>query len=129
MAVDDRRKLSAAAKAGLLAPYDSWRNRVAIQRFVEDIPLRPEHPSYATLRALEEGLARLQELPVALVWGLRDWCFTPWFRDRFLDFFPRAEQYDIADAGHYVMEEAPERVIQSIETFMSRHPCPTDRTS
>src|SRR5439155_26854134 len=42
-----RQPLSATAQRGLLAPYDSWANRVAVQRFVQDIPLRPSHPSYA----------------------------------------------------------------------------------
>ena len=39
------RPLDRAVKRGLVAPYDSWSNRVATHRFVEDIPLRPSHPS------------------------------------------------------------------------------------
>ena len=45
MAVEKRERLTPAVCAGLLAPYDSWEHRVAIQRFVADIPLTPRHPS------------------------------------------------------------------------------------
>src|SRR5262249_53991479 len=38
--------LDPAVKAGLLAPYDSWANRIAVARFVQDIPLVAGHPSF-----------------------------------------------------------------------------------
>ena len=124
MAVADRGRLSPAAQAGLLAPYDSWAHRTAVYRFVVDIPLSSGHPSYATLEELEAGLPRLAHLPVQLIWGMRDWCFTPWFLERFLDFFPAAEVHRLADVGHYVVEEAQERVVPLVERFLSAHPLP-----
>ena len=45
------RGLPAAVKDGLVAPYNSWANRIAVHRFVQDIPMNPSHPSYATLGA------------------------------------------------------------------------------
>jgi haloalkane dehalogenase len=53
---------------------------------------------------------------------MRDWCFTPKFLDRFLDFFPDAEVERIADAGHYVVEDAYERIVPRVETFLNAHP-------
>ena len=41
MAVGRTHRLSDAARAGFLAPYDSWANRIAVLRFVQDVPLRP----------------------------------------------------------------------------------------
>src|SRR5207237_1308320 len=73
------RPLAPEVKRGLLAPYGSWYDRIAIHRFVMDIPTAPTHPSYAALAAVERGLERLRSLPATLVWGERDWCFTPWF--------------------------------------------------
>ena len=119
MAVNDRGKLTPLAKAGLLAPYDSWSHRVAIQRFVEDIPMRRDHPSYRALVDIEERLPTLGDKRVALVWGMRDWCFTPMFRDRFLDFFPNATSTELADVGHYLVEEAPGRVIAAVEALLN----------
>ncbi|MEY3228452.1 MAG: Haloalkane dehalogenase, partial [Planctomycetota bacterium] len=55
MAVE--RPLSEAARAGLLAPYDSWSQRIAVHQFVQDIPLHAGHRSYAALSEVERGLA------------------------------------------------------------------------
>ncbi len=121
-AVYKRERMTPAVRAGLAAPYDSWRHRAAVVRFVEDIPLSPRHPSYATLAGIESGLAQLADRPVCLIWGMRDWCFTPHFLDRFLDFFPRAEVHRLADAGHYVLEDAHELVVPIVDRFVESHP-------
>jgi haloalkane dehalogenase len=39
-----------------------------------------------------------------------------------LDFFPRAEVHRLEDAGHYVLEDAPERVIGHVRDFLSENP-------
>jgi pimeloyl-ACP methyl ester carboxylesterase len=122
MAVEHRERMTPAVRAGLLAPYDSWPHRIAIQRFVLDIPIEPSHPSFGTLRAIEQGLATLQGRPVSFIWGMRDWCFTPVFLERFLQFFPGAEVHRLQDAGHYVIEDAFERIVPLVEKFMGRHP-------
>ncbi|MGO8691381.1 MAG: alpha/beta fold hydrolase [Thermoguttaceae bacterium] len=121
-AVEHHERMTPAVRAGLLAPYDSWGHRVAIDRFVQDIPLNPRHPSYATLERIEAGLAQLRDQPVCLIWGMRDWCFTPGFLERFREFFPAAEVHRLADAGHYVVEDAHERIVPLVEDFLIRHP-------
>ncbi|MBN2022383.1 MAG: alpha/beta fold hydrolase [Pirellulales bacterium] len=111
-------RLSPAVRRGLAAPYDTWAHRAAVLRFVWDVPMKPSHPSYARLAEIEQGLAGLADRPVCLIWGMKDWCFTPEFLDRFLDFFPSAEVHRLDDAGHYVVEEAPEEVIAAIKRFL-----------
>jgi haloalkane dehalogenase len=106
--------LSPAARAGLLAPYDTWQSRIATHRFVVDIPMDPAHPSWSTLAAIEAGLPALGAKPMRLVWGERDWCFTPWFRQEFERRFPAARSFPLADVGHYVMEDAPEVAVAHI---------------
>lgn len=125
MASEKRERLTPSVRAGLLAPYDSWAHRIAIQRFVEDIPMHAQHPSYATLVRIEERLSTLADKPISLIWGLRDWCFTPEMLERFLAFFPRAEQHRLEDAGHYVIEDAHERIVPMVADFLGRHPLPT----
>jgi len=122
MATEKPERFTPEVRAGLLAPYDHWANRVAIQRFVEDIPLRPTHPSYSTLVGIEQRLHTLTDKPVALVWGMRDWCFTPAMLRRFQSLFPAAEAYPFDDAGHYVVEDAHERIIPLVTDFLRRHP-------
>lgn len=117
MAVAKRERMTPEVCAGLLDPYDRWAHRVAIHQFVLDIPLHPNHPSYDTLTAVEQGLASLANRPVCLIWGMRDWCFTPHFLERFRDFFPHAEVHRLADAGHYVVEDAHEEIVTILRRF------------
>jgi haloalkane dehalogenase len=115
-------RLTPEIRAGILAPYGNWHDRVAIQRFVEDIPLAPSHCSYETLSAIERGLPALSSRPVQLIWGLRDWCFTPWFLERFEQVFPQAEVHRLADAGHWVVEDAHEQIVPLVTQFLAKHP-------
>ncbi|REK11196.1 MAG: alpha/beta fold hydrolase [Planctomycetota bacterium] len=122
MAIADRRRMTPEVRAGLLAPYDRWSHREAIYRFVEDIPMSPDHASYATLAAIERGLPNLAACPWMFIWGMRDWCFTPAFLDRFLQFFPQAEVHRLAEAGHYVVEDAHEQIVPLVDRFLSSQP-------
>lgn len=112
--------LSESARRGLLAPYDSWKHRRAVREFVHDIPLRPSHRSYAELKRVEDGLAQFTSAPMLLVWGMRDWCFSPHFYHEFCQRFPDAEQYPIATAGHYVFEDAQQELLQVASEFLER---------
>ncbi len=118
MAVCQPERMTPAVRAGLLAPYDRWRHRLAIHRFVLDIPLHWRHPSYQTLSEIEAGLEQFRLHPVCLIWGMQDWCFTPAFLDHFLDFFPEAEVHRLLDAGHYVVEDAHEQIVPILEEFL-----------
>jgi cis-3-alkyl-4-acyloxetan-2-one decarboxylase len=121
MAVERHERITPQIRSGLLAPYDSWAHRQAILRFVEDIPLSPSHPSYGKLLEIEQGLPSLADRPWQFIWGMRDWCFTPAFLQRFLDFFPTAEVHRLDGAGHYVVEDAYEEIGPLVEQFISRH--------
>src|SRR2546426_2358850 len=76
MACAKRERMTPAVKAGYLAPYDSYANRVAILRFVQDIPMRPSHPTYRLVEEIGRGLALFKDHPMLIIWGALDWCFT-----------------------------------------------------
>jgi haloalkane dehalogenase len=117
MAVE--RPLSEAARAGLLAPYDSWSQRIAVHQFVQDIPLHAGHRSYAALSEVERGLAQFRGRPIQLIWGMRDWCFTPHeFLEGFLRYFPEARVERLAEAGQYGFEDAQEQVLSTSRQFL-----------
>lgn len=113
-----RRTLSADEKRGYLFPYDSWANRVAVSGFVQDIPMRPTHPTWPTLRNVEEGLAQFRDRPIEIVWGGRDFCFNDHFLARWRGIYPRATVHRIADAGHYVVDDARDEVLPRITAFL-----------
>jgi len=124
MAVCHPERMTAPVRAGYVAPYRNWHDRIAVLRFVQDIPMSPAHPSYATLVSIEEQLSKFQHSPMLFVWGMRDWCFTPAFLEEFLKRFPNAEALRLEDAGHYVFEDAPEAILGRLREFLRAHPVP-----
>ena len=113
-----RRTLSLDEKRGYLWPYRSWSERVAVSAFVRDIPLRPSHPTWGTLAAVERELAQFRDRPALVCWGGRDFCFNDVFLDRWREVLPQAEVQRIADAGHYVLDDAREDVIPAVTAFL-----------
>ena len=112
--------LETDVKRALLFPYNSWKNRIATLRFVEDIPLKEGHPSYSTLCDVEKGLEKLIQFPMIIFWGNDDFCFSPSFRKEWEKRFPDALVHDWDDVGHYVMEDASQRVISTLEDWFSK---------
>jgi cis-3-alkyl-4-acyloxetan-2-one decarboxylase len=115
MALNRLPRLSGTAKLGLLAPYDSANNRIAIDRFVHDIPMSKQHPSWQVLDKIERNLPNLNHCSIRFVWGMRDWCFRPDCMERLNRAWPNATRRELADVGHYVMEEASSEVIHELE--------------
>lgn len=114
-----KKRLPAKVKAAYLAPYDSWENRVAVARFVQDIPMDESHPSWKTLKEIENKLPTLK-VPKLILWGGLDFCFNQGFFERWVSIYPDAEAHWIADAGHYVLEDAPKKAVETITQFIGR---------
>lgn len=112
-------RLEPAVAAGLIAPYHNWDSRIAIARFVQDIPRRKSQATWQTLAKIEEGLEIFADRPVRMVWGMKDWCFRPECLDRLEQIFPQAQTTRLADVGHYVMEEAGDEVIAELRQALN----------
>lgn len=118
MAVAKHERMTPLIAKGYLFPYDSWANRIAIHRFVQDIPLRPSQSSYRWLHEIEENLPRFHHTPLLLQWGGRDWCFHRGFLEEWLHRFPHAAYDCYDDAGHWVLEDAYEKILPRILSFL-----------
>lgn len=116
----DGHRLAPEVRAGYLAPYDSWAHRIAILRFVQEIPIEATHPNRQVLRDLELGLDGLTGLPNLVIWGLRDPVFHRKYLEAWRRRFPGAEVHALEDAGHWVVEEAHDRVLPLMRTFLAR---------
>jgi cis-3-alkyl-4-acyloxetan-2-one decarboxylase len=113
-----RRKLSNAEKAALLLPYDSWAHRVAVNGFVQDIPMSPDHATWAALQKVADGLPQFKDSPMLIVWGGKDFCFNDHFYAEWTARFPQAKTRYLADAGHYVLLDAADEVLPEISDFL-----------
>lgn len=115
------RRMSPAVKAAYLSPYDTPAHRIATLRFVQDIPLQAGESGYSTLVDAEALLQRFRDIPVFIGWGLKDFVFDHHFLTRFREVLPDAEVHALADAGHYVLEDAHERLVPAIRRFLDQH--------
>ncbi len=111
--------LSDSVKEGYLYPYNSYQNRVGVSRFVRDIPMEKDHPSYVTLRNIEDNLKKLN-VPTLILWGGQDFCFHKAFFERWKKIYPHAKAVWYEDAGHYVVEDAKEQVLREIQLFLTK---------
>ncbi|HSN83448.1 MAG TPA: alpha/beta fold hydrolase, partial [Polyangiales bacterium] len=63
----------------------------------------------------EEGLSRLQDKPTMIAWAMKDIAFLPEYLDQlWLKDFPDADVLRIPDAGHYLQEDAYERIVPKL---------------
>jgi cis-3-alkyl-4-acyloxetan-2-one decarboxylase len=111
-----------AVRAGFIAPYDSWSHRVAILRFVQDIPLRPGHSSYETVSWVQERLPLLESIPMMILWGMKDFVFDHHFLDEWVCRFPRAEVHRFPHAGHYLFEDERDSIKDRVRAFLAARP-------
>lgn len=117
--------LSEDVRAAYLAPYGSWHERLAVRRFVEDIPISPGDPSYATVSQAQNGLWQFRQTPVLLCWGMQDFVFDRTFLERWLAYLPQAAVHRFADAGHWILEDAGSAVVPLITAFLEKPWCQT----
>lgn len=117
-----RERVSEEVRRGYLAPYDSYANRVALLRFVQDIPVDSRHRSFGLLQSIEAGLKQFQDSRMLVVWGGRDPVFTDLFLAGWKQRFPAARVQRIEEAGHYVVEDAYERIIPWVRDFLANDP-------
>ena len=118
MATACPKRLTREVREGYLLPYDSWASRIAILRFVRDIPQRATDPSHAVLQGIQDGLSRFRKHPMLICWGEKDFCFDDRALQGWVSRFPDAVVHRFADAGHYVVEDAHERIRPLMREFL-----------
>ncbi len=103
------------------APFPDWNSRVAVARFPKDIPVGDEHPSTPAMGHIQDNLGALN-VPTLLIWGIHDPAIGPAVMDVWKSIYPHAETHTIADASHFLQEDAPAEIIARIRTFLAAHP-------
>jgi cis-3-alkyl-4-acyloxetan-2-one decarboxylase len=95
------------------APFPDYWSRVGMLAFQRDIPFTERDRSAAVMGSIHERLHDL-DIPVTLVWGMRDPVFQPVFVDQWRELFPEARVVELEDAAHFVPEDRPDAVIDAL---------------
>jgi haloalkane dehalogenase len=117
-----KKPLSADVKKGLTAPYNTWENRMATYRFVQDIPLRPGDYSYNLVKSVDDNIHKLSSIPMTILWGKHDFIFTMEYFQEWKRRFPKAPAILYPEAGHYLLEDVPEKICERIDAFIKTNP-------
>ena len=114
-----RKKLSKTLRDAYCAPYDSWTDRIATLRFVQDIPLRPGENGYDIVSDTAAQLEVFRDRPVLICWGEKDFVFDHHFLAVWQKLYPHAEVHRFADCGHYILEDAAEEIMPLVRRFVT----------
>jgi cis-3-alkyl-4-acyloxetan-2-one decarboxylase len=99
------------------APYPEYWSRLGTLAFIRDIPLTENDVSAPLMGHIHESLSQLN-LPLQLVWGMRDRVFVPAFLEQWQAIFPEAHRVEL-EAGHYLVEDRPDEVADAIHAFVA----------
>jgi haloalkane dehalogenase len=117
-----RKRLSKELRDAYCAPYDSWGDRIANLRFVQDIPLRSGDRGYDIVSGTASRLEVFRDRPVLVCWGDRDFVFDHHFLEVWQRVYPHAEVHRFPDCGHYILEDASSEIIPLITNFLNSTP-------
>jgi haloalkane dehalogenase len=110
--------LSQEIKKAYTAPYHSWATRIATHRFVKDIPLSAQDPGYDLISLTQSRLSALEEKPVLIEWGMKDFVFDHTFLSVWKHRLPHAEVHEHTQGGHYILEDEQETILPRIGSFL-----------
>ena len=112
--------MSREVRQAYTAPYNSWKNRIAILRFIQDIPLKKEDPAFDLVTDVQNNLHLFHNTPVLIAWGMKDQVFDKDYLSKWMMYLPHARVYRFEDCGHYILEDAQEEVGKLIVDFMAK---------
>ena len=115
---DKTDRIKNEVREGYIYPYPNSQNRIAIARFVQDIPMSPKHPTYQLIKSIGEKLSQFKETPTEIIWGMKDFCFDETFLKKWIEHLPNANVHRFEDAGHWVVEDSHEKIIPILNSFM-----------
>ena len=114
-------RLTPEVKEAYLAPHPTWSSRTPVLVFPREIPAGPEGPVSDLMAETEQELQRhFRPRPVKIAWAMKDLAFTPQMLEQlWLRTFPDAQVMRIDDAGHYLQEDAHERIVPALLEFVA----------
>jgi cis-3-alkyl-4-acyloxetan-2-one decarboxylase len=98
------------------APFPDYWSRIALLAFQREIPLTERDRSAPLMAEIHRRLPEI-DLPLQLIWGMRDRTFQPVFLEQWQELFPAARTVELERAAHFVVEDQPDAVVEAIDRF------------
>ena len=103
-------------------PHRTWSSRTGELVFPREIrdPASATGPVAELLTRLERGVEQhFRSKPAQIMWLMRDPGFTPAVLQRWRKTLPDAAVTQLDDASHYIQEDAHERVVPQLLSFLA----------
>jgi pimeloyl-ACP methyl ester carboxylesterase len=113
-----RRDIDPVMMDAYRAPFPDYWSRAGMLAFQRDIPLTERDRSAPLMGSIHERLASI-DVPVLLVWGLRDRVFQPVFLEQWREVFPTARTVELENAAHFLVEDRPDAVTEALVGFVA----------
>ena len=114
------RELDEPARAAYVAPHPTRASRAGMLAYARMIPWDAGNPAGEIGRRTEAALGGLADKPVLVVWPLGDRAFKKKTLTLWRARFPEAEVHELEGSGHYVQEDAHERIVPLLLDFLRR---------
>jgi len=111
-------KYSPEIRLGYTLPYLKPDDRVAIIRFINDIPTLPDDHSYESVIEVEHGLWMLREHKMCIIWAVKDWLYPERYLHKWMNYCPDAKVHRVRNAGRFITEDALEELKLIISGFL-----------
>ncbi|MDX2055622.1 MAG: alpha/beta fold hydrolase [Polyangiaceae bacterium] len=111
----DKRKLTKEIQQQYLAPFRArWPREEVLWALARALT-----QSNAYYEALWHQRECLRNVPMLLLWGMKDHAFGPPFLSKFRAEFPHANIKELPNAGHWPHEEEPTETIRAVREFLA----------
>jgi haloalkane dehalogenase len=112
------RPLADEVEAAYGAPWPTPESKAGVLAFPELVPTEPDHPSAAAMLRVRDALTRW-ERPALVLFSDSDPIFSPRHAEQLARLIPGAGEPEIvANAGHFLQEDAGEEVGRRIARFV-----------
>jgi pimeloyl-ACP methyl ester carboxylesterase len=113
-------RLGPNERAAYLAPHPTWETRAGLRAAVRHLPWNEGSATPKVGREIDDGLVRLGDKPVLIAWGMGDKVVHRNWLELYRSGLPQAEVHELDDAGHFLQEDANERLVPLLVDFLRR---------
>ncbi len=113
-------RLGSNERAAYLAPHPSWDSRTGVLAYPRLIASKDSSPTRPLADHIEANLGALAAKPVLICWAMRDPAFRAAMLAMWRQAFPGADVRELADASHFLQEDAHEEIVPALLDFLER---------